>query len=104
MKYQYYVIDFINPLLNYVYGNSMNVLFGIECREQPLLDRPDTAAALNIDYKHNEFASSEKQCVIYNFDKNEGKEITPFRYQWENDTFTCITAYNERLNVVYSIK
>ena len=72
------------------YLQGMDKLFGIRCTSNPF-------------FVQKYMVHQERQCAIYDFDKNEWNNIAPFKYEWNNglDKFACITAYDENLNVIY---
>ena len=70
------------------YIQNMDQLFAIKCATSYFDDGGD-------------YAAREKQCCIYDFTNKEWKEASSFKYQWKEDDFLCITAYDERYNVIY---
>ena len=77
------------------YIQSTDRLFGIKCHSVPWL-------RLRSEWNEDTYNQDQEiQCGIYDFDTNQWKEAVPFKYKWKNDEFSCITAYDTRLNVIY---
>ena len=75
------------------YISNTNKLFAIQCESNPWDDDPDDDDCY--------YGEQQKQCGIYDFDKNKWTKAVPFKYKWKDDEFACITAYDTKLNVIY---